>query len=184
MQKISGIIPGSSRVTSVDLKSSRPVRPGVPSFGAPQGESNLRDQVTRSQLTMQDPNSIDVPRWRSKEDANAEIARNLTDQFFRKRVEQPTPEINDSVMMADTSAVRPGGLDMMDIVVDDIANDNRAQYMGFSNETDQIRGDTRGRRLVESGEENLNTTAKKGAAYFNRPQEEEGSEGIVLDTVA
>ncbi len=184
MQKISGILPGSSRVTSVDLKSSRPVRPGVPSFGAPHGESNLRDQVTRSQLTMQDPNSIDVPRWRSKEDANAEIARSITDQFFRRRVEQPAPEINDSVTVADESAVRPGSLDMMDVVVDDLADDNRSQFMGFSREIDHMRGDTRGRDLVDSGQESLNVAAKKGVAYFNKPEEEEASDGIVLDTVA
>jgi hypothetical protein len=123
VQKISGILPGSSRVTSVDLKASRPVRPGVPGFGAPLGESNLKDQVTRSQLTMQDPNSIEVPRWRSKEDNNAEIARSLSDQFFRRRVEEPAPEINDSIMMTDAAALQGGGLDMMDVVVDDLALD-------------------------------------------------------------
>ncbi|OQW49031.1 MAG: hypothetical protein A4S09_12725 [Proteobacteria bacterium SG_bin7] len=139
MQKISGILPGSTRVTSVDLKSSRPVRPGVPSFGAPQGESNLRDQVTRSQLAMQDPNSIDVPRWRSKEDANAEIAKNITDQFFRRRIDQPAPEITDSVTNADASAVGPGTLDMMDFAVDNIV--------------DQLPGNSRGAAYFDKTED-------------------------------
>ena len=112
MQKISGILPGSSRVTSVDLKSSRPVRPGVPGFGAPEGDSSLRDQVTRSSISMVDPNSIEVPRWRSKEDANSEIVQTITDQFFRKKVDQPDFRNNSNSEAQEVPVY--SGVDMMD----------------------------------------------------------------------
>ncbi len=182
MQKISGILPGSSRVTSVDLKSSRPVRPGVPGFGAPQGESNLRDQVTRSQLTMQDPNSIEVPRWRSKEDTNAEIARSLSDQFFRRRVEQPEVEISDSVTMAEATPEGVSGLDMMDVLVNDITNDNRDTYRGFSQDLSEAGDNSRTGNLVADKQENINSAAKKGLATYQA--EGEDTEGAALDTVA
>ena len=39
MEKISGILPASSRVTSVDLKSSGAVRSGTPNYGRPVGLS-------------------------------------------------------------------------------------------------------------------------------------------------
>lgn len=182
MQKISGILPGSSRVTSVDLKSSRPVRPGVPNFGAPQGESNLKDQVTRTQLTMQDPNSIDVPRWRSKEDLNAEIARNITDQFFRRRVEQPQVEITDQVTLAETSAT-PMGLDMMDVVVDDLRNDNNVRFEGFNRDLDRASDESSNRGLVAEKQENINAASKK-SPYFKNESQEEDRESLALDTVA
>ena len=40
MEKISGIIPATPRVVSVDLSEARPLRPGVPSFGRPVGITN------------------------------------------------------------------------------------------------------------------------------------------------
>ncbi len=91
MDKISGILPGSSRVTSVDLNAASPVRPGTPGFGSPTGRSTA-NQMQRSSATMVNPNSIDVPRWKSKEDLHAEIAKRVTDGFFRKNMTEAAPE--------------------------------------------------------------------------------------------
>jgi len=41
MEKISGILPATSRITSVDLKSGPAARSGGPSFGRPQGLSTV-----------------------------------------------------------------------------------------------------------------------------------------------
>ena len=98
MDKISGIIPGSARVTSVDLNAANPVRPGVPGFGSPQGRSTV-NQMQRSSATMTNPNGIDVPRWKSKEDLHADIARRMAEGFFRKNVVEAPEEPVDGVIM-------------------------------------------------------------------------------------
>lgn len=41
MEKISGILPASSRISTVDLQSSGSVRPGAPSYGRPVGSTSL-----------------------------------------------------------------------------------------------------------------------------------------------
>lgn len=46
MQKISGIIPSSARVSNVDMKEAPPVRPGTPGFGRMEGISSLRDRAS------------------------------------------------------------------------------------------------------------------------------------------
>ena len=49
MEKISRIVPGNSRVASTDMKNAAPVRPGMPTFGRPVGEST--DVVHKSSST-------------------------------------------------------------------------------------------------------------------------------------
>lgn len=44
MEKISGILPATSRVSTVDLESSGSVRPGAPNYGRPVGTSTLGQQ--------------------------------------------------------------------------------------------------------------------------------------------
>ncbi len=95
MDKISGIIPSSNRVTSVDLESASPVRPGTPGFGAPTGRSAAASQMQRSSAAMVNPTSIGVPRWKAKEDQHAEIVTRLSDGFFRKnQTTAPTEPVN------------------------------------------------------------------------------------------
>ena len=83
MEKISSILPGSSRVTSVDLKESSPVRSSVPTFGraeAPQGRErpsvDAMKPATSAQAEMHD--------WRAKDLKHASIAKDLSDKFFAK----------------------------------------------------------------------------------------------------
>ena len=83
MEKISGILASSPRVTSADLKESGPIRPGAPGFGRAEGSSALRDRknevdVQRTsqaiQQTMQD--------WRGKETLHSNLAKEMSDRFF------------------------------------------------------------------------------------------------------
>lgn len=96
MDKISGILPGSSRVTSVDLDAANPVRPGTPGFGSPTGRSSS-NQIQRSSAVMVNPTSIDVPRWRAKEDQSAEIAKRVSDGFFRKNTTEAIEKVDDDM---------------------------------------------------------------------------------------
>lgn len=83
MEKISGIIPSSSRVATVDLKESGPVRPGAPGFGRPEGVSSLRDAKigqTASRAVKLSQEQLD---WRTKDMQNAATVRELSDRFFK-----------------------------------------------------------------------------------------------------
>lgn len=84
MEKISGILKASNRVTSVDMKEAAPIRPGTPSFGRPEGTSSLRDRNNavdgaeaglRAHTTMM--------HWRAKEGANTKAVNEIADRFFR-----------------------------------------------------------------------------------------------------
>ncbi len=95
MEKISGILPKSARVSSVDMKDSAPVRPGTPSFGRPEGVSSLREAAigqTASRATKIQSERMD---WKTKDMQQAAMARELSDNFFRSRVAQP--EIAESM---------------------------------------------------------------------------------------
>lgn len=95
MEKISGILPGSSRVTAVDLKEAGPVRPGTPSFGRPQGVSSLKE-VSRDSIFPTSQKAInshnELNDWRSKDAKLAAVAAELSDRFFirnQKEAELP-----------------------------------------------------------------------------------------------
>lgn len=99
MEKISGIIPKSPRVSAVDLKESAPVRPGTPSFGRLEGANALRDNPTQGESTARRSNAIREQQidWRSKETRQAAIASDMSEKFFMKG---PPP--------AAEAVVRPG----------------------------------------------------------------------------
>lgn len=83
MEKISGILPKSSRVASVDLKESSPVRPGTPTFGRTEGVSSLREaQIgqTASRAAKLSATQLD---WRAKDMQNAASVREISDRFFQ-----------------------------------------------------------------------------------------------------
>ncbi|MCB0356251.1 MAG: hypothetical protein KDD40_04550 [Bdellovibrionales bacterium] len=85
MQKISGILPSSSRVTAVDVKEGGVVRPGAPSFGRPMGESNLfKNSVIRSaHQAIQKQNEL----WDAREDEqnHSKTIQDMADAFFKSR---------------------------------------------------------------------------------------------------
>ncbi len=83
MQKISGILAGSPRVLSIDMKDAPPVRPGTPGFGRPEGVSSQRDKgaaidTARRAGEIQDG----MAASRSKETEQAKLAARLSESFF------------------------------------------------------------------------------------------------------
>ena len=64
MEKISGILPSSARVTNVDLREAPPVRPSTPSF--------------RPSRSFFEP----AASWKIKEMSNASVADEVSDGFF------------------------------------------------------------------------------------------------------
>jgi hypothetical protein len=94
MDKISGIIPSSARVSSVDLKEAAPVRPGTPGFGRPEGASSLKSSISPQDTARRGVSAqIEQMDWRSKDAANSSIVQSISDGFFsknRKEVEAAT----------------------------------------------------------------------------------------------
>jgi len=88
MEKISGIVKASPRITSVDLSEASPVRPGTPGFGRPQAVSSLADRNQESTFGRAAERGARIQSemmdWRSKDKARAAIAAELSDRFFIK----------------------------------------------------------------------------------------------------
>lgn len=87
MEKISGILKPSHRVTSVDMSDAAPARPGMPSFGRPEGSSSLRERGVdglaggaEAQATMM--------HWRAREGRNTRDAEAIADRFFMSKEQE------------------------------------------------------------------------------------------------
>lgn len=97
MEKISGILKPSSRVTSVDLKDAPPVRPGMPTFGRPEGVSSLRDRGRGYDgAEAAQENQGAMMHWRTKESQNSRAAEQIADRFFMNGEREPVRSINKS----------------------------------------------------------------------------------------
>jgi hypothetical protein len=90
MEKISGILPSSPRIMSVDLREAAAVRPGVPSFGRAEAVSSLKSRNVPETATEKTTAGISASLqrehldWRSKEAKEANIASDMSSQFFLK----------------------------------------------------------------------------------------------------
>lgn len=120
MDKISGILPSSSRVASVDMKEANPVRPGTPSFGRPEGASALRDAKLGTTASRAAGISREQLDWRSKDMQNAATVRELADNFFKGNQksanDQTIEKVTDFEMnrgsTGATKASKPTGFDI------------------------------------------------------------------------
>jgi len=89
VEKISGIIRGNSRTSTVDLRSSGATRPGAPSFGGPVGVST--NQVPRFSSTppmaSELPGQMDDTGMTAVEIANSELssASDVTPKGYHPR---------------------------------------------------------------------------------------------------
>lgn len=99
MEKLSGILPSNSRVTSVDLETGPPVRPGAPSFGRKVGQNTIKDKVTLSnqakEMALQD--SFLTGKKNPKEVAQAKMVEDLSKKFFETRLQKPAVEVAQPV---------------------------------------------------------------------------------------
>lgn len=108
MDKISGILKGSPRVTAVDLKDSAPIRPGTPSFGRPEGVSSLKDkQLMQSSAERSQKEHRELSGWRGREEKHASIAAAMSDRFFAKNRTSTEPSDNVLVVSEEEIAALP-----------------------------------------------------------------------------
>lgn len=140
MEKISGILPSSSRVSSVDMKDAAPIRPGTPSFGRPEGVSSLRDAKIGETAARAAKINQDRLDWKSKDLNQAALAREISESFFINRKANAVNEMNvDAGMtelrgdtanqgipaaMMSAKASAPAGFDSrIDSVVESVTSD-------------------------------------------------------------
>ena len=117
MQKISGILPSTPRIASVDMKEGQAARPGGPSFGRPLGSSNGPGRealATTAQIAGQ--RHEELMDRRSKDMRDAELVKHMSDDFFMKRVQDEIPEIRTIPEMRNQS--------------EQLENQNRPRVMG------------------------------------------------------
>ncbi len=83
MEKISGVIPASPRVQAVDLKSSAPIRPGIPTFGRPLGSNSLaeRQGMTTAERAHQTHQEVMAQR-KSQTERDVEAIKDIAERFF------------------------------------------------------------------------------------------------------
>lgn len=90
MEKLSSILPSNARIRSVDTKDSKPVRPGAPSFGRPEGNISVQDRFTVSREAV-DRAAQDLSALRNgKEFARAKMVEDISNKFFETRLQEPT----------------------------------------------------------------------------------------------
>ncbi len=95
MEKISGILKPSNRVTSVDMKEAAPIRPGTPSFGRPEGTSSLRDRTKSADgLGASQEAHATMMHWRTKEGNNTRAVGEIADRFFSANKKEVMKSIN------------------------------------------------------------------------------------------
>jgi hypothetical protein len=113
MDKISGIVPASSRVQGVNLKDSQPLRPGVPTFGRPVGVSSLAEgrQLTTAEKAVAAHNELMTRR--SGDAHKPAIITDMANKFFLKNQSQAGEpvrdiDINYNLDIGPTSYTEPG----------------------------------------------------------------------------
>jgi hypothetical protein len=108
MEKISGILPSSSRVSSVDMRDAAPIRPGTPSFGRPEGVSSLRDAKIGETAARAAKINQDRLDWKSKDLNQAAMAREISESFFINRKAGAMKDMDVDSVNSGTSGI--GGI--------------------------------------------------------------------------
>ena len=123
MEKISGIIASTPRITSADMRNSGVVRPGTPSFGRPQGVSTVanRAEIASGRATdeLESLRSAREPNAQPKNE-KAEIVERMAKNFFNNKpsvaataVEGPRDEASQEILRKfqteEESAFNPKG---------------------------------------------------------------------------
>ncbi len=94
MEKISGIVRGNSRVTTIDNKSAAPARTGMPSFGRPAGEST--PSIAKSSSTASRAVALHNGMTEAKKAISQErVVSAMADQFFLSQSRQGELPVED-----------------------------------------------------------------------------------------
>ena len=104
MQKLSGILPSSARITSVDMRGSGAARPGSPSYGRPVGESNLEKNAIVRHAHRALKRHREMVDARSQVQVNSDIVKNLSDGFFKSHAQKATENAVVNSILADEMA--------------------------------------------------------------------------------
>jgi hypothetical protein len=113
MQKISGILGPSARVTSVDMKDAPPVRPGMPGFGRAEGVSSLRQRNQEVDALVRAPQLLQQQfDLRTKEGQHAKMVNQVSESFFMKNnrdatITQPGQKTESGEEMVDVMVAIP-----------------------------------------------------------------------------
>lgn len=107
MDKISSILPSSSRVKSVDLSEAPPVRPGAPANGRAEGRNSIRDRFTLSEqakdLALKDTLTYKNP----KESMRAKMVEQLGNKFFETRLKPVADEQSEPITEKVSASLKP-----------------------------------------------------------------------------
>jgi hypothetical protein len=87
MEKISGILPERPRIRA-ESEPLPPVRPGAPSFGRPEGSTEIRDRVTLSSTKNIGPQEFQNYK-NPKEAKHVKIVEDLNRKFFMNPTKEP-----------------------------------------------------------------------------------------------
>ncbi|HRK07128.1 MAG TPA: hypothetical protein PLZ57_05115 [Pseudobdellovibrionaceae bacterium] len=116
MEKISGIVPSSARTKAVDLRDAPPIRPGAPGFGRPEGVSSLREARIGETAARAAEISRDHLSWRTKDQKQAAMAREISERFFRKATAPAAQEVvvdqDFNYRLDQSRASKPAGFKM------------------------------------------------------------------------
>jgi len=94
MEKISGIIPSNSRISSVDLSKSVPTRRGHPNMGQPQVDASMHKSMLPKTILKQASGAYaQAVDLRQKNRQDSIQANKIQDEFFKSRMEPETEEI-------------------------------------------------------------------------------------------
>ncbi len=86
MEKISGILSSSARITSVDLDESPPARPGSPNVGQKQGVVRINDRFNLSQRAKEMAAQDTMMKINPRDAAKAKIVEEQSRAFFQTRL--------------------------------------------------------------------------------------------------
>ncbi len=94
MEKISGIIPSNSRISSVDLSKSVPTRRGHPNVGQPQVDASMHKSALPKTILKQASGAYaQALDLRQKNRQDSIQANSIQDDFFKSRMDPEIEEI-------------------------------------------------------------------------------------------
>lgn len=112
MEKMSGILPASPRVTSVDLKDSPPARPGAPSHGKKAGRNTVADRISLSPRAKEMAAEQTLLGKKAEEASRIKAVNEINRKFFETRLQpaEKSGTVSETAMDSYIKAEEPAPL--------------------------------------------------------------------------